>query len=119
VNELATDVAWAKVKLANDATYPFLLDARSTSRLEFDFIMDEEMLLEMSGGALPSEHKGNLIIKYIELDPERTEPFHVNCFLPPVLQISEAIRTWWALSADSSPERTTLQVPSPLCGAIA
>lgn len=86
---LSTDVPWAEVKLSNDATYPFLLDARSSSRLEFKFVMDENMLMAMSGGTLPAEHRGNLVIKYIELDPERTDPFHVNCLLPPSLQIPQ------------------------------
>jgi molecular chaperone DnaK (HSP70) len=89
VGGLSTDVPWARVKLLNDASYPFLLDARSTSRLEFEFVMDESLLMEMSGDALPAEYKGNLVIKYVELEPERTDPFHVNCFLPPALQIPE------------------------------
>ncbi|HVG19053.1 MAG TPA: Hsp70 family protein [Blastocatellia bacterium] len=89
VADLSTDVPWAKVKLLNDATYPFLLDSRSSSRLEFKFIMDEAMLMTMSGGTLPAEYKGNLVIKYIELEPERTEPFHINCFLAPELKIPQ------------------------------
>jgi Ethanolamine utilization protein EutJ (predicted chaperonin) len=89
VENLSTDVAWAKVKLPDGLIYPYVLDARSNSRLEFEFLMDEPLLMELSGETLPAEYKGNLIIKYVELQPERPYPFHVNCFLPPALQIPE------------------------------
>lgn len=86
---LETNVPWAKVKLANDEAYPVLLDGRSTGHLEFEFIVDEEMLIEMSRESLPAEYEGNLVIRYVELEPERTAAFHVNCLLPPSLQIPE------------------------------
>lgn len=89
LNELATDVPWAKVILSNDVTYPALLDGRSTSHLEFEFIVDEEMLMEMSRESLPAEYEGNLLIRYVELEPERTVAFHVNCLLPPSLQVPQ------------------------------
>ena len=91
VEELSTDVLWAQVKIPAGGDLPVELDERGNNRLEFDFAFDEEMLKTMSEGTLPAEHSGSLIVKYTELEPERSYPFHVNCFLPPLLFIPEEL----------------------------
>jgi molecular chaperone DnaK (HSP70) len=91
VEALSTDVPWATVKLPDPLSLPIELDERGNSRLEFEFVFDEELLTTMSEGTLPAEYSGSLIVKYLELEPERSYQFHVNCLLPPLLLIAEEL----------------------------
>jgi molecular chaperone DnaK (HSP70) len=92
VDELRTDVSWATAQPVNNAPPPYLLDARGNNRLEFAFSVDERLLLQdiMSvGGKFPVDKTGNLIVKYSRLEPERIYPFHIKCFLPPMLRVPQ------------------------------
>jgi molecular chaperone DnaK (HSP70) len=92
VESLTTDVDWAEVEPSGGGALPRTVDARRNSRLEFEFKVDEERLLQeamSSGGRFPVDRKGNLIVRYSRLEPERTYPFYVKCFLPPRLIIKE------------------------------
>jgi molecular chaperone DnaK (HSP70) len=93
VESLKTDVEWATVELASQASLPVKLDQRTDNRLEFAFRVDESHLLsEMNRGEQvpPAEYKGTLLVKLAEFDEPRKESFRVKCFLPPLLHIPEA-----------------------------
>lgn len=94
IETLKTDVGWAEVQPINQ-TIPCLLDARRAKRLEFEFKIDEALLqqeIKSKGEKFPAERSANLVMKFGDMETERSWPFYVKCFLPPKLNIPEAER---------------------------
>lgn len=92
VESLSTDVDWAEVEPVGGIKLPHTVDARRNNRFEFEFKVDEQSLLQnaiSSGGKFPLDRKGNLIVKYARLEPERKFAFYVKCFRPPSLVVKE------------------------------
>jgi molecular chaperone DnaK (HSP70) len=92
IETLTTDVDWAEVQATNQ-TIPCRLDARRAKRLEFEFKIDEAQLLQeilAKGEKFPAERSGNLVMKFGDMEAERSWPFYVKCLLPPALIIPEA-----------------------------
>lgn len=92
VSELRTDSAWADV-IAVNQSIPCRLDARSNKRLEFEFKIDEMRLfqeIQARGETFPVERTGNLIMKFEQMEPERSWQFQLKCLRPPKLIIPEA-----------------------------
>lgn len=95
IESLRTDVDWATVKPI-DQTIPCRLDARRKKRLEFQFEIDEPRLMQeilAKGGHFPAERCGNVVMKFANMEDERSWPFYTKCFLPPKLNIPGAERT--------------------------
>lgn len=96
IEELSMDEPWATVEISQPATLPCKLDQRGDNRLEFLFKVDEDYLLKdarRESKELPVEYKCSLLVKLRSFDELRKEPFRVNCFLPPLLEIPEAVGT--------------------------